>query len=228
MTFDFDTIAKLALRIIASVTGFTLVFVVYAHVVSVHDARTMLAAPRETHFTSKDVLARDFSSRLTGGFSADVNQGALSIGGHADTIDAAALFAGKDTRLVESRLRARFRFTRDAKVAFGVGIESTGEIRHAIAFELQRDGATCTPRLVGDAHALGPLVEGNPYIAEAAPMPCDDAWHTIEIRFCPDLMRVLASIDDAVVLAPFVSWDENTLVRPFFGAHALASGEAPG
>lgn len=228
MKLDLASLGRLALRVVAAITGFVLIFVAYAHLVSMHDARTMLATPRETRFSSKEALARDFSARVWGGFSFDVANDALSIGGHADIAGAAALFLGRDTRLVESRLRARFRFTKGAKITFGVGLASVGDDSHAIAFEVERNGAMCTPRLVGDAHALGPRISGNPQIAEGTPMPCDDAWHTIELRFCPDLMRVLGSIDDLVVLAPFVAWDENTLVRPTFGAQALASGEAPG
>jgi hypothetical protein len=214
-------LARAALLAVSAVSFFVVAFVAYAHVVSVHDARLMMSSPRETHFVSASSFANQFRANVLGGASYVVDGNALTV--CAPPGIASADFVGDEMRLVEARISLRFRSPGSGAFDVLVGVDAPGELTHTISLEISRFGDRCTVRLVGDAASLGPRNEGDRVLAESPADVCDADWHRMEIRFAPDLARVIASVDDEFVFAPRVRWDENTVIRPTFGIHGTAN-----
>lgn len=207
---------------------FVIVFVTYAHVTSWSDARSAMTSAHEIHFTSPSALEDEAAIRKTGDLTYDVHDGVLAINGHVAQEKNALELVGHNVRLVESSLTMRFRSTTTASTDVGVGIATASDTPHAIRLVLSRDGAQCVVRLIGDVHALGSPVSGDPVIADARVAACDDRWHVLALRFSPDLQRVVASIDDQIVFTPYIWWYQLTMVQEIAGVTTTRGGQDVG
>ncbi|MBX3190623.1 MAG: hypothetical protein KF819_26720 [Labilithrix sp.] len=203
---------SIVLWITGGVSGFALLYVIFAHLFAASHRMSPDARDFGDGFGDPAAFASTYTVRKHGELSHALRGGALVVEGGGKTGDE-ILFATSSRRYDDGVVTLRFRAPDTDAVETFLGFEQTGTGRTVTAGFV--GGAAPFVRIGGDVS--GPLRAGTgsqDARVEAAP----GEWHTLAVQFTPVHGMISAALDGRPLLGVHAGWFQGTEARIVFGA----------